>query len=138
MALASSTPGSDAPPHAHAPHELTEGPEHERPTSRRERVLELSAVALMSITAVATEYRLASLERSKTLDGQANAHHTDGTNAKSNDDHYILSTVFFAAVLFFAGISLRLDWRRLRRGVLTFASAMLLGGLIYVFTLPIS
>jgi len=223
-------------PHAHTPHELTETGEEGRPTSRRERVLELGAVVLMSITAVATawsgyqaarwsgdqsksyaqastarihsqrqsthggqvriddllyfngwlnahatghdklatiyrrrfrpgfvpvfdawlaqhpftnpkaiagplympQYKLSSLARAKQLDDEADAHYTDGTDAKSNDDHYILSTVFFAAVLFLAGISLRLDWRPLRMAVLTFASAMLLGGLIYVFTLPIS
>jgi hypothetical protein len=223
-------------PHAHTPHELTETGEEGRPTSHRERVLELGAVVLMSITAVATawsgyqaarwsgdqsksyaqastarihsqrqsshagqvriddllyfngwlnahatghdalatiyrrrfrpgfvpvfkawiaqhpftnpkavagplympQYKLDSSERATVLDQQADAHYTDGTDAKTNDDHYILSTVFFAAVLFLAGISLRLEWRRLRIAVLGFASAMLLGGLIYVFTLPIS
>jgi hypothetical protein len=35
---------------------------------------------------------------------------TLATEAKTNDDKYLLSTVFFAAVLFSAGISLRLDW----------------------------
>lgn len=47
-------------------------------------------------------------------------------------------TVFFAAVLFFAGISLRVDWRRLRIAVLVFATVMLFGGLAFVFTLPIA
>ena len=46
-----------------------------------------------------------------------------GTEAKTNDDHYILSTVFFAAVLFFAGISLRLAWRPLRIFVLGMGGA---------------
>jgi hypothetical protein len=41
-------------------------------------------------------------------------------------------------VLFFAGISLRVDWRRLRIAVLVFATAMLLGGLLFVLTLPIA
>ena len=40
---------------------------------------------------------------------------------RRNDDRYILATVFFAAVLFFAGISLRLDWRPLRIAVLGMA-----------------
>ena len=43
------------------------------------------------------------------------------------DGLYVLATVFFAAVLFFAGISLRLDWRPLRIGVLGF-----------VLTLPVA
>jgi hypothetical protein len=43
--------------------------------------------------------------------------------------------VFFAAVLFFSAISLRLDWRPLRIVVMRCAAAMLLGGLIVVLTL---
>ena len=60
-----------------------------------------------------------------------------GTTAKTNDDHYILSTLFFAAVLFFAGISLRLDWRPLRYGVLGMGTVLLLVGVGYVLTLPV-
>jgi hypothetical protein len=222
--------------HPHAPHELTEGKEDEKPTSHGERVLELGAVLLLSMTAVATawsgyqaarwsgeqskgyaqastarihsqrqsshagqvriddllyfngwlnahstgdealaaiyerrfrpgfvpafrawiaqrpftnpnavpgplympQYQLPALDRSHALDDEADALYKEGTDAKSNDDHYILSTVFFAAVLFFAGISLRLDWRPLRITVLLFASLMLLSGLVFVLTLPIS
>ena len=40
-------------------------------------------------------------------------------------------------MLFFAGISLRLDWCWLRIAVLVFAGAMLLAGLTFVVTLPI-
>jgi hypothetical protein len=221
--------------HPHVPHELTEGTEQARDASHRERVLELGAVLLMSLAAVATawcgyqaarwsgeqsegyarasatriksqqaathagqvriddllyfngwlnareagnrqleaiykrrfrpgfvpafrawlsqhpftdpnaipgplyvpEYRLPSLQVSRQLDRQADDLYEEATDSKSNDDHYILSTVFFAAVLFFAGISLRLDWRRLRIAVLGFAGAMLIGGLIFVLTLPI-
>jgi hypothetical protein len=50
----------------------------------------------------------------------------------------VLSTVFFAAVLFFAGISLRLDWRPLRIAVLAGGTAMLVGGLIFVASLPVA
>ena len=53
------------------------------------------------------EYRSADLARSATLDDAADELYQEGTAAKSYDDKYILSTVFFAAVLFFAGISLR-------------------------------
>ena len=55
------------------------------------------------------QYHPAALTRSAALDAEADGLYTEGTDAKANDDHYILSTVFFAAVLFFAGISLRLD-----------------------------
>ncbi len=222
--------------HPHVPHELTEGKEDGKPTSHGERVLELGAVLLLSMTAVATawsgyqaarwsgeqskgyaqastarihsqrqashagqvriddllyfngwlnahstghqalasiyerrfrpgfvpafrawiaqrpftdpnaipgplympQYHLPALDRSHALDNEADGLYKEGTDAKTNDDHYILSTVFFAAVLFFAGISLRLDWRPLRITVLVFASVMLLSGLVFVLTLPIA
>jgi hypothetical protein len=222
--------------HPHVPHELTEGKEDGKPTSHGERVLELGAVLLLSMTAVATawsgyqaarwsgeqskgyaqastarihsqrqashagqvriddllyfngwlnahstghqalaaiyerrfragfvpafrawiaqrpftnpnaipgplympQFHLPALDRSHALDDEADGLYKEGTDAKTNDDHYILSTVFFAAVLFFAGISLRLDWRPLRITVLVFASLMLLSGLVFVLTLPIA
>jgi hypothetical protein len=41
------------------------------------------------------------------------------------------------AVLFFAGISLRLQWRPLRVAVLALGGAMLLAGAVFVLTLPV-
>jgi hypothetical protein len=82
------------------------------------------------------QYRPAGLALSARLDAAADRLYQQGTEAKSNDDKYILSTVFFAAVLFFAGISLRLDWRPLRIAVLGMALALLTGGLAFVLTLP--
>ncbi len=84
------------------------------------------------------QYRLRALARSAVLSNEADDLYQQGTDAKEHDDDYILSTVFFAAVLFFAGISLRVDWRRLRIAVLVFAAAMLLGGLVFALTLPIA
>lgn len=83
------------------------------------------------------EYRLAETARATELDARADELYRDGTAAKANDDHYILSTLFFAAVLFFAGISLRLDWRPLRYVVLGMASVLLLAGVGYLLTLPV-
>src|SRR3954466_7977393 len=84
------------------------------------------------------EYRSADLARSTKLDAAADQLYQDGTAAKSYDDKYILSTVFFAAVLFFAGISLRLEWRPLRVAILGMALALLLGGIAFVLTLPVA
>ena len=84
------------------------------------------------------EYRLAETARASALDARADELYREGTEAKTNDDHYILSTLFFAAVLFFAGISLRLDWRPLRSVVLGMAAALLLAGVAYVLTLPVA
>jgi hypothetical protein len=84
------------------------------------------------------QYRPIELARSATLDARAEDRFREGTDAKANDDHYVLSTVFFAAVLFFAGISLRLDGQRLRVVVLGLGAALLLGGLVFVVSLPVA
>jgi hypothetical protein len=84
------------------------------------------------------QYRPAENARAAALDDQADELYREGTQAKSNDDKYILSTVFFAAVLFFAGISLRLLWQPLRIVVLGMAAALLVGGLVFVLSLPIA
>src|SRR3954452_19739347 len=84
------------------------------------------------------QYRPAAAAQARALDGQADAHYTDGTEAKEHDDRYILSTVFFAAVLFFSGISLRLDWRPLRIAVLALGATMLFSGIVFVATLPVT
>jgi hypothetical protein len=60
----------------------------------------------------------------------------EGSQAKTNDDDHILATVFFAAVLFLAAVSLRLEWRWLRIGILAFGSVVFLGALVFVLTLP--
>ena len=84
------------------------------------------------------QYHPAEVDRAVALDREADVRYEEGTAAKETDDKYILSTVFFAAVLFFSGISLRLDWRPLRIAILAFGTTMLVGGLIFVFTLSIS
>jgi hypothetical protein len=60
----------------------------------------------------------------------------EGSEAKTNDDDHILATVFFAAVLFLAAVSLRLEWKWLRIAVLSFGSVAFLGALVFVLTLP--
>jgi hypothetical protein len=60
----------------------------------------------------------------------------EGTEAKTNDDDHILATVFFAAVLFLAAVSLRVEWWRLRVTVLGFGSIVFAGALVFVLTLP--
>src|SRR3954466_12161365 len=84
------------------------------------------------------QYRSADLARSVRLDLVADKLFQEGTAAKTNGDRYILSTVFFAAVLFFAGISLRLDWQPLRIAVLGMALVLLAGGVAFVLTLPVA
>jgi len=84
------------------------------------------------------QYHVAEQARAEAADRAADRLFQEGTEAKNNDDHFVLSTVFFAAVLFFAGISLRLDWLRLRVFVLALATTMLLGGVVFVLSLPVA
>ena len=84
------------------------------------------------------EYRPAALQRAAEFDRRAAEANDQALAAKEHDDDYILSTVFFAAVLFFAGISLRLDWAPLRIAVVTLAAVALIGGAVFVATLPIA
>jgi hypothetical protein len=84
------------------------------------------------------EYRSRDLALSTKLDRAADGLYEEGSAAKGSGDRYVLATVFFAAVLFFAGISLRLDWRPLRVAVLGFALALLVGGGAFVLTLPVA
>jgi hypothetical protein len=84
------------------------------------------------------QYRLAEADRSGELHSAANEHFHHGSDAKTNADSYILATVFMAAVLFFAGISLRLAWLPLRYAVLGMACALLVGGGGFVMTLPLA
>jgi hypothetical protein len=48
----------------------------------------------------------------------------------------ILTTVFFASVLFFAGISLRISREKLRIGILELGVAFLLYGVVQIILLP--
>jgi hypothetical protein len=84
------------------------------------------------------EYRSADAALGVAHDEVAEEHFAHGIEAKSNADRYILATVFMAAVLFFAGISLRLDWLRLRIAVLGMAGTLLAGGSAFVLSLPLA
>jgi hypothetical protein len=49
----------------------------------------------------------------------------------------VLTSVFFASVLFFAGISMRFLWQRMRVAVLVLATFTLIYGVVQIATLPI-
>jgi hypothetical protein len=49
----------------------------------------------------------------------------------------VLTTVFFATVLFFAGISTRFAWQKMRIAVLALSGAFLVYALVMVARLPI-
>jgi hypothetical protein len=82
------------------------------------------------------QYKPAEGVRAAELDAEAEELYREGVEAKEHDDAYTLTTVFFAAVLFFGTVSLRLDWWPLRVGVFGLGGVMLLGGLVWVLSLP--
>ena len=84
------------------------------------------------------QYRPGELERASELESEADEIFRGGIEAKEHDDAYVLSTVFFAAVMFFAGVCMRLAWWRLRVAVFGIASAMLVAGVVWVLALPVA
>ena len=74
--------------------------------------------------------------RAAELDAEAEKLYREGVEAKEHDDAFTLSTVFFAAVLFFASVALRVEWWPLRIGVFALGSLMLIVGLAWVATQP--
>lgn len=75
-------------------------------------------------------------ERSKELEEEATIKIQEAQDANQNGDDYVLATVFFALVLFFAGISTKLDYVNLQRMVLVFAMLGLGIGFLRMLTLP--
>jgi hypothetical protein len=83
------------------------------------------------------EYKVAFLQRSDEFSQSADEHFVAGKEATEHTDSYVLTTVFFAAVLFFAGISMRFVWQRMRITVLALGSLFLVYAIVVVARLPI-
>jgi hypothetical protein len=82
------------------------------------------------------EYRVPELEKADRLERSATQHFEDAKEATEHTDSYVLTSVFLAAVLFFAGISMRFVWQPMRITVLVLASLMLIYGAVRIVTLP--
>jgi hypothetical protein len=82
------------------------------------------------------EYRVPELEEADRLEREGTQHFEEAKDATENTDAYVLTSVFLAAVLFFAGISMRFVWQPMRITVLVLASLSLLYGAVRVATLP--
>lgn len=57
--------------------------------------------------------------------------------SRKRSDRYLLFTIIFASVLFFGGVSGKLGWRPLDLTVLVLGMAVLVIGLVILFTSPI-
>jgi hypothetical protein len=83
------------------------------------------------------QYRVGDLVKADKLQRQADKNFEAGKSATQHTDSYVLTTVFFAAVLFFAGISMRFVWQRMRIAVLVLGSLFLGYAIVLVARLPI-
>lgn len=82
------------------------------------------------------EYRIARLEEADRLAEKAGRLLEDGREANQTSDEYVLGTIFFAAVLFFAGLATKFNSDRIAVAALGFGSLMFVGGLARLATLP--
>jgi hypothetical protein len=64
------------------------------------------------------QYKLANMEKADRLEAIGDHRFEQGKDATEHADAYIFATVFFATVLFFAGISMRFAWAPMRLTVL--------------------
>jgi hypothetical protein len=83
------------------------------------------------------QYQLANLVKANRLEKEGDEHFEKGKDATENTDSYVFTTVFFAAVLFFAGISMRFVWQRMRVVVLVLGTVFLAYAIVQVARLPI-
>jgi hypothetical protein len=81
-------------------------------------------------------YVLADEVKADKLERLGDQRFEEGKEATENADDYVFVTVFFAVVLFFAGISLRFAWFPMRILILGLGTALLLWAGARLLTLP--
>jgi hypothetical protein len=82
------------------------------------------------------EYENANVTRSQQLSEEAERLLNEGNEANENGDNYVLAAVFFAAVLFFTGITTKFESDSLRTATVAMAVVALVGATIFMLTLP--
>jgi hypothetical protein len=82
------------------------------------------------------QYVIADAVKADKLEKLGDVRFEQGKEATENADDYVFVTVFFAVVLFFAGISLRFAWLPIRVGILVLGGVLLLYGAARIGTLP--
>jgi hypothetical protein len=82
------------------------------------------------------QYVLADSVKADRLETLGDRRFDEGKDATENADNYVFVTVFFAAVLFFAGISLRFQWFPMRVTILAIGAALLLYGIVKLASMP--
>ena len=83
------------------------------------------------------EYELESQRESDRLDGAADRQSELARRDNQRGDNYVLTTVLFASVLFFAGVSAKLGSTRNRLATVALACVLLVAGLLVIATFPV-
>lgn len=86
---------------------------------------------------VAAAYQQSMFARSSELRNEAEAKFAKATNASQTSDEYILTTVMFASVLFFAGVSSKFSSIRVRQPLVGMSLLMFMIGLVQLVGLPV-
>jgi hypothetical protein len=82
------------------------------------------------------QYKLANFEKADRLEKIGDRRFEEGKEATEHADAYIFATVFFATVLFFAGISMRFAWAPMRLTVLALGFVSFAYAAVRVLSLP--
>ena len=83
------------------------------------------------------EYRLEAEETASELAAIAETRGGEGREANQTSDNYVLTTVFFAVVLFFVGVGTKFEGEKVRVALLAVATVGLIGGALTIVTFPI-
>jgi hypothetical protein len=83
------------------------------------------------------EYRLAALQDAEELITESEGHREAALDANQNGDNYVLTTVGFALVIFFAGVSSKLAEQRNRWITLGVAVVLFALGIVALILLPV-
>jgi hypothetical protein len=84
------------------------------------------------------QYRLAAKAEADALLRTADAATAQAKVDNQRSDNYVLAVVLFAASLFFAGISTKLERLRFRTAIVVLGYALFLGTLVWVATFPVT
>lgn len=83
------------------------------------------------------EYQVAEEIEAQRLQERADAKYQEAQDADANDDKYVLSTIIFAAVFLFAGMSTKMRSNLGQNLMLGFGLVLLIAAAAYIFTNPI-
>jgi hypothetical protein len=84
------------------------------------------------------EYRVAARADAERLDAEAEVAAAEARTNVQRATNYVLGVVLFAAALFFAGMSAKLNAPRARRAMLTLGLVVFVGTLLWIATFPVS